>query len=136
MHKNDISIPLAGIPSYLDQLQQLLEQRFTDLQSYLFGHIGDGNIHINLKPADGSLSTLDFHDQCRSFDQANTELIQSFHGSISAEHGIGTLKKAALLTVRSETEIQLMQSIKATFDPDWILNPGKIFDRMQDSGIK
>ena len=136
VHKNDISIPLAGIPSYLDQLQQLLEQRFTDLQSYLFGHIGDGNIHINLKPADGSLSTLDFHDQCRSFDQANTELIQSFHGSISAEHGIGTLKKAALLTVRSETEIQLMQSIKATFDPDWILNPGKIFDRMQDSGIK
>ncbi|HBS05103.1 MAG TPA: FAD-binding oxidoreductase [Leptospiraceae bacterium] len=127
VHKNDISIPLRRIPDYLDTLRDILKTEFPELHSYFFGHIGDGNIHINLKP-EHSMDPADFKNQCIRFDGLNTELIGRFHGSISAEHGIGTLKKESLKSVRTESEIRTMQEIKTAFDPDGILNPGKIFD--------
>ncbi|MBU45631.1 MAG: FAD-binding oxidoreductase [Spirochaetaceae bacterium] len=144
VHKNDISIPLAKIPSYMRDLESLIARDFPDFRKYLFGHIADGNIHINLKPAiaanepsshqqqldeDSTDSDKsDFFAQCRQFDVKNTDLIRKHHGSISAEHGIGLLKKQALRTVKSESEIRWMQQLKRIFDPDGILNPGKIFD--------
>lgn len=130
VHKNDISIPLRSIPEYVEELEGLLKSKIPNVKCYLFGHIGDGNIHINLKPTSESEN---FEQDCSYFDELNTELIQRFHGSISAEHGIGTLKKESLKKVRSPYEMQLMRDIKTSFDPDHILNPGKIFDMIDNS---
>lgn len=135
VHKNDISIPLARIPGYIHALRELLQQSYSNLSCYLFGHIADGNIHINLKPENNrddssvdDVSFVSFKETCHDFDARNVELIQEFHGSISAEHGIGLLKKDSLRRVRSEEYLNWMRGIKSVFDPDGILNPGKIFD--------
>lgn len=133
VHKNDISIPLASIPEYVETLTSMLRRDYADMKSYLFGHIGDGNIHINLKP--GATERQEAHKasaesfalQCQKFDRDNIEHILRFQGSISAEHGIGLLKRDSLMKVRDERYIRWMKEIKKTFDPDGILNPGKIF---------
>src|SRR5690606_19347553 len=99
-------------------------KEFPGIEIVWFGHIGDGNLHINsIRPAQiteeefsNKLSTILF------------PLVQKYHGSISAEHGIGLLKKSYLTYTRSELEITLMKGLKKVFDPDGILNPGKIFD--------
>ncbi|PKA11157.1 FAD-binding oxidoreductase, partial [Leptospira meyeri] len=91
----------------------------------LFGHIGDGNLHLNIvKPKE--LSDAEFFAQCKQVDPEMFTLIQKFKGSISAEHGIGLLKKDYLNFSRSESEISTMRAIKSAFDPKGILNPGKV----------
>jgi FAD/FMN-containing dehydrogenase len=92
-----------------------------------FGHVGDGNLHINiLKPE--NLDMKVFLETCRKVDVALFEIVRKYSGSISAEHGVGLSKKDFLEYSRSPEEIQIMRSIKKIFDPDGILNPGKIFD--------
>ncbi|MCB1137582.1 MAG: FAD-binding oxidoreductase [Leptospiraceae bacterium] len=129
VHKNDISIPLASIPVYVQTLEAMLRQDYGDMKSFLFGHIGDGNIHINLKPlkGEGEGPQKEFSLRCKKFDEDNTHHILRFQGSISAEHGIGLLKKDSLQKVRDDRYIRWMKEIKSAFDPDGILNPGKIF---------
>ncbi|MCB1303538.1 MAG: FAD-binding oxidoreductase [Leptospiraceae bacterium] len=128
VHKNDISIPLSRIPNYIAELKMMLEApAFHAWQLFLFGHIGDGNVHINLKPGTNSNETA-FHQICHEFDRLNTQLISKYNGSISAEHGIGTLKKESFQQSSPESTVQIMRKIKLALDPDGILNPGKIFD--------
>jgi FAD/FMN-containing dehydrogenase len=88
----------------------------------LFGHIGDGNVHIviNVGP-----DTKVLH---REIDEVVYGLIQELHGAISAEHGIGIMKKEFLSYSKSENEIALMKSLKSTLDPKNILNPGRVFN--------
>ncbi|MEM7677430.1 MAG: FAD-linked oxidase C-terminal domain-containing protein, partial [Myxococcota bacterium] len=91
------------------------------------GHIGDGNLHVNvMKPAE--MPTEAFLDQCHGTDRVLFELINKHQGSISAEHGIGLLKKPFLGYSRTPAEIALFQRIKLAFDPRGLLNPGKVFD--------
>jgi FAD/FMN-containing dehydrogenase len=92
-----------------------------------FGHIGDGNLHINiLKPKE--MTTSEFLTECKRVDEVMFAMIEKFKGSVSAEHGVGLTKKPYLGHTRSEAEIKLMKGIKGVFDPDGILNPGKIFN--------
>ena len=92
-----------------------------------FGHLGDGNVHINaLRPAGWSATR--FAALGERLSAGLGELVQDCGGSISAEHGIGLLKKSLLPYSRSAAEIELMRAVKAVFDPRGILNPGKIFD--------
>ena len=92
-----------------------------------FGHIGDGNVHLNvLKPDD--LDMDEFQYRCGTVSEWVFEIVQRYGGSISAEHGVGLLKKDYLPYSRSAVEIQLMRQIKQAFDPAGIMNPGKIFD--------
>ena len=92
-----------------------------------FGHIGDGNLHLNiLKPTD--LSTDEFKARCDTVSPKIFDVVQEYGGSISAEHGVGLLKKSYLHYSRSVAEVDIMRGIKRVFDPDGILNPGKIFD--------
>ncbi len=92
-----------------------------------YGHIGDGNLHINiLKPAD--LDTAAFAAKCGTVSEQLFTVLQRHGGSISAEHGVGLLKKPYLHYTRDAIEIGYLRAIKQAFDPNGIMNPGKIFD--------
>jgi glycolate oxidase subunit GlcD len=126
VHKNDISLPLREMSSFLDSMEALLAEKYPGFEIALFGHIGDGNLHCNiLKPSE--MSNSEFFESCKNCDPDMFQLIQKHGGSISAEHGIGLLKRDFLEFSRSPIEIESMRAIKKVFDPKGILNPGKIF---------
>lgn len=125
-YKNDLAVRVARVPDFLRELDQLVGRNYPDFEVVWFGHIGDGNLHMNvLKPDDWAVE--DFHKAGRELSPRVFELVQRYHGSVSAEHGVGLLKCDDLEWTRSAAEITLMRAIKRQFDPDGILNPGKIF---------
>lgn len=126
-YKNDISVTVSHVPAFLQEVDQVLKANYPDFEVVWFGHIGDGNMHINiLKPA--QLPREKFLEKCVHASDLLFKIVEKFGGSISAEHGVGLVKKPFLTFTRSQAEIDLMRGIKAVFDPDGILNPGKIFD--------
>lgn len=126
VHKNDISLPLRNMEAFIQEMESLLNGKYPGFQIALFGHVGDGNLHLNILMPEG-MDKETFFVKCKSVDPDMFELIQKYHGSISAEHGIGLLKKDFLGFSRSQSEIDSMKAIKAIFDPNGILNPGKLF---------
>lgn len=126
-YKNDVSVRTSQIPTFVIEVTEILSRSYKDYELIWFGHIGDGNLHINILRPDG-VSTEEFVQSCRQVDQLLFKCIQKFGGSISAEHGVGLSKKDFLSYSRDEIQIQAMRQIKKIFDPDNILNPGKIFD--------
>ncbi len=125
LHKHDISLPIGRLQEFIEVWSRDLETNYSGLSPYIFGHIGDGNLHVNLmKPA--SMDTPAFRKLCAEIDQKMFAWIQKFEGSVSAEHGIGLLKKHLLSYTRTPAEIQLMRQLKSAFDPRGLLNPGKI----------
>lgn len=126
-YKNDISVRVAQVPDFLREMDQILKTEYPDFKVVWFGHIGDGNLHINILKPD-QLTSQQFLDRCLQVNQKMFEMIQRFGGSVSAEHGVGLTKKPYLQYSRSPEEVQYMRAIKKSFDPDGILNPGKIFD--------
>lgn len=125
-YKNDISVRIAKVPEFLLEMDGILKKNYPHFTVVWFGHIGDGNLHINiLKPED--MATPDFLAECKKVDALMFDMIEKFRGSVSAEHGVGLTKKPHLGRTRSTAEIALMKQIKSVFDPDGILNPGKVF---------
>lgn len=126
-YKNDISVRISKVTDFMAESDKILKNAYPDFKVVWFGHIGDGNLHINiLKPQDMDMQT--FVKSCQKVDQLLFQTIQKFKGSISAEHGVGLSKKPFLNFTKSNEEIEIMKSIKKVFDPDGILNPGKVFD--------
>ena len=126
VHKNDISVSISDIPHFISELKQILVHDISGNDVIIFGHIGDGNLHVNiLMPKD--LNQEKFWKDCEAIDHKIFGLVQKFKGSISAEHGVGLLKKPFLHYSRTPQEIALMRGMKKVFDPAGILNPGKIF---------
>ncbi|MEE2787611.1 MAG: FAD-binding oxidoreductase [Myxococcota bacterium] len=126
-YKNDVSVNVSQVPRFLDDVDNVVAAAYPDLEIVWFGHIGDGNLHLNiLKPA--AISTEEFKVRCDRVSPKIFDIVQHHGGSISAEHGVGLLKKSYLAYTRSEVEIEIMRGIKRVFDPHCILNPGKIFD--------
>ena len=126
-YKNDVSVRISAMPAFLAETQALIGEAYPHFEVVWFGHIGDGNLHINvLKPAD--TSAPDFLAQCEHVTRLLAQVLRRFGGSISAEHGIGLVKKAYLDSTRSAAEIALMKAVKHAFDPGARLNPGKVFD--------
>lgn len=126
-YKNDMSVLTSKIPSFLQEIDALVNQQYPDFEIIWFGHIGDGNVHLNiLKPE--SLSMDAFNQRCGLVSKQVFEIVQVYGGSVSAEHGVGLLKKEYLSYSRSTEEVALMRQIKTVFDPNGIMNPGKIFD--------
>ena len=124
-YKNDIATTVAQVPEFLNRVDNIVAQRYPDLEVVWFGHIGDGNLHLNiLKPDD--VSVEDFQVRCKAVSGEIFAAIQAMGGSVSAEHGVGLLKKDFLAFSRSPEEIALMRGIKQVFDPDNIMNPGKV----------
>lgn len=125
-YKNDISVRTSKVAHFVEESSKLITKNYPHFEVVWFGHIGDGNVHINiLKPQD--IKKEDFIAECRKVDSLLYSLVQKYDGAISAEHGVGLAKKPFLEFSRSQTEIEIMRKIKAAFDPDNIINPGKIF---------
>ena len=126
-YKNDISVKVSRVPQFLDDVDALVSEAYPDFEIIWFGHIGDGNVHLNiLKPED--MPKKDFFERCGSVSDLVFEVVQRYEGSVSAEHGVGLLKKPFLTYARSAAEIEYMKAIKRVFDPHNILNPGKLLD--------
>jgi len=126
-YKNDISVMVSKIPAFVAEVDALVGQSYPDFEIIWFGHIGDGNIHLNILKPD-SMETTDFFAKCGEVSEWVFNLVQKFGGSVSAEHGVGMLKKPYLQFSLDPGEIEIMQAMKRVFDPAGILNPGKIFD--------
>ena len=127
-HKNDIALPVSELEAFCATFEQVFAKRYPGWEICLFGHIGDGNLHVNVMKPD-AMSREDFFAQTKDADRELFELVRAHRGSISAEHGIGLLKKAYLGVSRSPEEISVLRRVKLALDPQGILNPGKIFDQ-------
>lgn len=125
-YKNDISVAISHVPAFMQDLDAVLSKAYPTWEVVWFGHIGDGNLHINILRPDG-MSKEDFVKACRDVDQLVFAAVKRQGGSISAEHGVGLSKKSFLTYTRSEAEVEFMRGIKKVFDPDGIINPGKVF---------
>lgn len=125
-YKNDVSVRTSKVPEFVKRTQDVISKNYPDFEVIWFGHIGDGNVHINiLKPE--SMDRETFVATCKKSDPLLYEILQDMDGSISAEHGVGLIKRDFLHYSRSPEEIEIMKQIKKIFDPNNILNPGKIF---------
>jgi FAD/FMN-containing dehydrogenase len=126
-HKNDIALPVRALPAFCRELEALFAERYPDWEICLFGHVGDGNLHVNtLKPPE--MATDDFLRHARAADDVLFSLVGRHGGSIAAEHGVGLVKKPFLHYSRSPAELAVLRDVKRALDPTNLLNPGKIFD--------
>jgi FAD/FMN-containing dehydrogenase len=136
VHQEDVSVPVSKLAEFYSEIHQRYQKAFQLDQSsiakvFFFGHIGDGNLHIFIQgPKTGANSSMiqKFLEDAKKADLELFQVLKQFCGSISAEHGIGLLKKHALKFSRTEDEIKLMQGVKKVFDPKGLLNPGKLFN--------
>ena len=126
-YKNDVSVLISYVPEFITEIDHIVSSNYPDFEVCWFGHIGDGNLHLNiLKPE--NMSKDDFFAECQIVNKHVFETVQKYGGSVSAEHGVGMTKKPYLHYSRSETEISYLKEIKKVFDPNNIMNRGKIFD--------
>ncbi len=123
--KHDISVPISSIAHFIDETDALLAQRFPGIRMVTFGHLGDGNLHYNVMPPAGSDEDWFFEQQSAIYECVHDQVTR-FSGSISAEHGIGQLKREENMRYKSPVEMNLMRAIKRTLDPLNIMNPGKV----------
>ncbi len=125
--KHDISLPISRVDEFMCVTDALLQAAYPGCRLICFGHLGDGNLHYNVAPPIGSKAE-DFLAQQAAINRIVHDSVASMHGSISAEHGIGALKREQLLRYKSPIEIALMRRIKQALDPHNLMNPGKIID--------
>jgi len=123
--KHDISVPVAAIPDFIAQAVPAVLALVPGARPVSFGHLGDGNLHFNFNsPQKGEDQA--FLAQWEAVQQTVYDMVNRFHGSISAEHGIGAMKAAILPRYKSTAELDAMRALKHAFDPENILNPGKL----------
>jgi FAD/FMN-containing dehydrogenase len=124
-YKNDLSVRVSVLPEFLEQVDGLVAGSYPDFEVCWYGHIGDGNLHLNiLKPRE--LSLPEFYARCHAISSSLFELVARHGGSVSAEHGVGLLKRDFLGYSRSAAEIEIMRALKSVLDPNQIMNPGKL----------
>jgi len=123
--KHDVSIPVSTIPAFLEKATAAVLKILPGARAVSFGHIGDGNIHFNFSVPRGGDPDA-FLNRWEEVQRAVHDLVHEFHGSISAEHGIGVQKRDQLALYKSAAELDVMRALKRTLDPRNILNPGKV----------
>jgi len=123
--KHDVSVPVAAVPAFLADADAAVAARFPGARPLAFGHLGDGNIHYNvIQPADADKEAF-----LKRWDEVNAvvfAVVKQHSGSISAEHGVGVMKRDLLPSVKDPVALDLMRSLKRLLDPKGILNPGKV----------
>ena len=127
VYKNDLALPLRQLPDFVRTLESSTARWYPACEVFIFGHVGDGNLHVNVLNT-STRTREEFLSLCERSNEDLFESIQSLGGSIAAEHGIGLLKKKYLQYSRTPAELAAFRGIKRAFDPAGILNPGKIFD--------
>ncbi|WP_120498879.1 FAD-binding oxidoreductase [Kiloniella sp. EL199] len=126
--KHDISVPVSSVPAFIKTANEAVRKTIPGIRPHPFGHLGDGNIHYNLsQPLD--MDKQDYLDRWEEVNRIVHDIVHAFNGSISAEHGIGRVKRDENQYYKSPVEIQLMQNLKTALDPEDIMNPGKLIPR-------
>ncbi len=124
--KHDVSLPIAAVPGFLEAAGQAVAGRFPGLRVAAFGHLGDGNVHYNVLPPQGRGPE---HDDWLGLEPAVNRLVHDLvadrDGSVSAEHGLGVLRRHEAARYKSDVELRMMAAIKAALDPRALMNPGK-----------
>jgi len=123
--KHDISVPVSRVPAFLAQAEAALRGDYPDVRVVAFGHFGDGNLHYNLSKPDAEENSR-FQARGPEVNRVVHDLVAAHQGSISAEHGIGQLKRSELRRYKSPLELELMARVKKALDPQGLMNPGKI----------
>ena len=126
--KHDISVPVAAIPAFIEKATTAVLAKFPGARPVTFGHLGDGNLHFNFNSPPSSSEGGGGAQFLAEWDEMQLtvhDIVKEFSGSISAEHGIGTMKRDLLLRYKSTGELDAMRALKSAFDPKNILNPGK-----------
>ncbi len=126
-YKNDLSVIVSKVPEFLQAVDTFVEETYPGFEIVWFGHIGDGNLHLNILKPKG-MDQTEFFEKCHQVSAKVFAITQAFGGSVSAEHGVGLVKKDFLHFSRSAEEIVYMKAIKNAFDPNKIMNPGKMLD--------
>jgi FAD/FMN-containing dehydrogenase len=123
--KHDVSVPVSRVPELIERAGAALRARFPTVRIVAFGHAGDGNIHYNCG-AETAAAAKDFFQHAGEVNHIVYEVVAALDGSISAEHGLGQLKREEIKRYKSDLELGLMRAIKKALDPDGIMNPGKV----------
>ena len=123
--KHDVSVPLAAVPEFLREADAAVQALIPGCRPVPFGHLGDGNIHYNVSQPVGADAKA-FLARWYEMNDAVHAVVAKFGGSISAEHGIGVMKRKLLPLVKDPVALDLMRTLKRTLDPNGILNPGKV----------
>ena len=129
LYRHDISVSVSRIPDFIGTAAGALEQKFPGVRIICFGHLGDGNLHYNAFVA-GRSRDDPAHVAATDVNRVVHDVVHTFGGSFSAEHGIGQSKKGELANYKSPVEIELMRMLKRTLDPQGIMNPGKVLPDM------
>ncbi|HEY5215792.1 MAG TPA: FAD-binding oxidoreductase [Pseudolabrys sp.] len=123
--KHDVSVPVAAVPDFLEDASAAVRKLIPGCRPVPFGHVGDGNIHFNVsQPVDADAAQ--FLARWGEVNAVVDKIVLKYHGSISAEHGIGKLKRDSLVKVKDPVALELMRGLKRMLDPNGILNPGKV----------
>ncbi len=123
--KHDISVPISSIPEFVTRASSALEAAFQGIRIVAFGHMGDGNLHFNVSRPSAQ-TDADFFSQSHRINEIVHDLVYALNGSISAEHGLGQLKREEITRYKSGLELDLMRAVKRAWDPLGIMNPGKV----------
>lgn len=126
--KHDVSVPISAIATFIAATEAALKAAYPGIQTVVFGHMGDGNVHFNVSAGAAFANADELMAHEDAINAIVYQQVEHHHGSISAEHGIGLVKKPYLSSTRSSAEIATMRGIKAVLDPAGIMNPGKLFD--------
>ena len=123
--KHDVSVPVSRVADFILRATAGVTERLPGIRPMAFGHVGDGNIHFNLTQPEGA-DTAAYLARWQEFNDIVHGVVRELHGSISAEHGVGRLKRDEITHYKSPVEIELMRRVKHALDPGNIMNPGKL----------
>jgi FAD/FMN-containing dehydrogenase len=124
--KHDISVPVSGVPAFVNATDAALVTAFPGVRLVTFGHLGDGNLHYNVQAPEGAPAPAFLRDNERAVNRVVYDAVAAYGGSISAEHGIGALKRDELVKRKSPVALGMMRAIKAALDPQNLFNPGRL----------
>ena len=124
--KHDVSVPISAIATFIAATEAALEAAYPGIQTVVFGHMGDGNVHFNVSAGAAFANADELMAHEEAINTIVYQQVEHHHGSISAEHGIGLLKKARMFDIKTPVELHLMRALKHTLDPHNLMNPHKV----------
>jgi len=124
--KHDVAVPVSRVAEFIAGASSALRNRFDDLRIVAFGHMGDGNIHFNVSRVDSTVNDAFIVQHESEVNRLVYQVVRKLGGSISAEHGLGQLKRETIRDYKDPIELEMMRMIKQAFDPACLMNPGKV----------
>lgn len=123
--KTDVAVPVSSVPSFIEHVMPQLLAAHAGCRPIIFGHLGDGNLHFNVSRPDG-WSVEQWQQQTEQVTEIILDAVDQYHGSFSAEHGLGQLRNQLLERYKTPLEVDVMRRVKAALDPSGMMNPGKV----------